>query len=233
MDECVNFIEWQWHWQNYHPHPHHHDHLLRSFPTSCWSASWSPPPRSPPRTLLMPTAVGTGKPFFWTLVKFFFWVHCQVFFWAHFKFFTLADCQTKTILQGLGLLWLLLHNSVHSRDHVENVCLWCSSKGRIYAITRFEWLKNMMKISWFHCCSCFFYCNTPQQIFWTCSWLESPSCQSYSATGVPSSLVHLWPSFLLHFVVPLCLSMSLTIFACPSLTIFTCPYFLSITCDIP
>ena len=42
MDECVNFIEWQWHWQHYHPHHHDHDHLLRSFPTSYWSASWSP-----------------------------------------------------------------------------------------------------------------------------------------------------------------------------------------------
>ena len=61
----------------------------------------------------------------------------------------------------------------------------------------------------------FFYFDTPQQIFWTCSWLESPSCQSYSATGVPSSLVHLWPSFLLHFVAPLCLSMSFPLFACP------------------
>ena len=136
MDECVNFMKGQW------QQHHHHDHdLLRSFPTFCWSASWSPPPRSPPRTLLMPTADGTGNPFFWTLVKFFF----------------LAECKTKTFLQGLGLLWLLLHNSVHSRDHVENVRLWRSSKGRIYAIARFEWPMTEAHYEDFlisYCCCC-------------------------------------------------------------------------------
>ena len=210
MDECVNFIEWQWHWQHYHPHQwwhhHDHDHLLRSFPTSCWSASWSPPPRSPPRTLLMPTAVGTGKPFFWTLVKFFFWVHCQVFFWAHFKFFTLADCQTKTILQGLGLLWLLLHNSVHSRDHVENVCLWCSSKGRIYAIARFEWLKNMMKISWFHCCCCFFIVTPLSKSFGHARGWSLPR-----VNHIQRQVSHLHLSIFDH----LSFSISLPLFACP------------------
>ena len=183
MDECVNFMKWQW-------QHHHHDHdLLRSFPTFCWSASWSPPPRSPPRTLLMPTADGTGKPLFWALVKFFF----------------LAECQTKTFLQGLGLLWLLLHNSVHSRDHVENVRLWCSSKGRIYAIARFEWLKNIMKISWFHCCCCL---------------IVTPLSKSFGhARGWSLPRVnHIqWQVPQLHLSIfdHLSLSMSLTTFTCP------------------
>ena len=176
MDECVNFMKGQW------QQHHHHDHdLLRSFPTFCWSASWSPPPRSPPRTLLMPTADGTGNPFFWTLVKFFF----------------LAECKTKTFLQGLGLLWLLLHNSVHSRDHVENVRLWCSSKGRIYAIARFEWRRTLWRF--------------PDFIV-AVVWLWHPSANLLDMLVVGVSLVSI------------IFSDRCSIFTCPSLTIFPCPF---------
>ena len=40
-------------------------------------------------------------------------------------------------MQGPWLLWLFLHNSLHSWDYAKDVCVWCPSKGWLYAISRY------------------------------------------------------------------------------------------------